>query len=770
MVLPRSSRLYSLAATRAVCCASNSATRGLLASAYLTFSCVRQWRPRRSPDRSTAILTSTTASFIDAPLSFAAEACVDDFRSVFRQAASSVWIVTASGNSEPVGFTAISVVSVSIAPPTLSFNISKTSSSLSAFSVASQFAVHLLPSSDDSAQLAQLFAAKPSYARFRDGSWSWDGRRTLQIDGCLARLTGTVAQMVDAGDSWLVLGQVDGMQYYHGQSSLHHAGSFKNLPPTSRSIVATAFPNRSSSGVTQPAAMTGCSRGRSFSTHSSSSSSSMSPSSTGFKRRMYLNAFDMACSGGHQCPGVWTHPDDQSHRYKDLTYWTELAQLLDRGGFDTLFLADVLGTYDIYRGSRDAALLSGAQLPVNEPTLAIPAMAAVTQRLSFAATVCLTYEQPYSFARRMSTLDHLTNGRIAWNIVTSYLESAAVNLGLDTQIPHDERYDIAEEYMTVCYKLWEASWEDDAVIRDKQRRIFALPEKVHDIEHRGKYFKVPGAHLCEPSPQRTPVLFQAGASRKGKAFAARHAEGVFVISLNTTHCRQLTSAIRKQAAEFGRDPASIKIYALMTVVVDSTDERAQAKLAEYKGHASLEGAMAMYGGWTGIDLSTVDLDAPLEYVENDSLRSVGEMLKASDSSVQWTARRVAEWIGIGAVGPVVVGSPSTVVDELERWMDEGDLDGFNLPYVITPSSFVDFTQLVVPELRRRSRMPAAVNEAEGVRSRTMREALGGAGPRLPEDHPGAAYRRLLHRTHSSSSSSQKTVGGQTERESLHAPK
>ena len=453
----------------------------------------------------------------------------------------------------------------------------------------------------------------------------------------------------------------------------------------------------------------------------------------------------MACSGGHQCPGVWTHPADQSHRYKDLRYWTELAQLLDRGGFDALFLADVLGTYDVYQGSRDAAVRAGAQVPVNEPTLAIPAMAAVTQRLSFAATVCLTYEQPYSFARRMSTLDHLTDGRIAWNIVTSYLESAAINLGLDTQIPHDERYDIAEEYMQVCYKLWEASWEEDAVLRDKQRRIFALPEKVHDIGHKGKYFKVPGAHLCEPSPQRTPVLFQAGASKKGMAFAARHAEGVFVISLHPKHCRTVTSAIRKRAAEMGRDPASIKIYALMTVVVDSTDELARAKLAEYKQHASIEGAMAMYGGWTGIDLSTVDPDAPLEYVENNSLRSVGEMLKASDSSVEWTARRIAEWIGIGAVGPVVVGSPTTVADELEEWMDEGDLDGFNLPYVITPSSFEDFIRYVIPELRGRGRMLPAPSEGTEGHRRTMREALSGGGPRLPNDHPGAAYRRLLHK-------------------------
>ena len=296
--------------------------------------------------------------------------------------------------------------------------------------------------------------------------------------------------------------------------------------------------------------------------------------------------------------------------------------------------------------------------------------------------------------------------------------------------------------MDVCYKLWESSWEDDAVLRDKASRVFALPHKVHDIGHQGKYYKVPGVHLCEPSPQRTPMLFQAGASSKGKLFAARHAEGIFVISLLTSHCRKLTADIRRQAAALGRDPASVKIYALMTVIVAETDAAAQEKRAVYQSHASMEGALAMYGGWTGIDLSKVDPDAPLEYVENNSLRSVGEMLKAADSSVQWTARKVAAWIGIGAVGPVICGSPTTVADELERWMDEGDLDGFNLPYVITPQSFEEFGRLVIPELRRRGRLPQADEVKPGVKL-SMRERLGGTQARLPDHHPGAAYRRFM---------------------------
>lgn len=243
--------------------------------------------------------------------------------------------------------------------------------------------------------------------------------------------------------------------------------------------------------------------------------------------RIYLNAFDMACVG-HQAAGLWRHPDDQGYRYRELGYWTELARTLEAGGFDALFLADVLGVYDVYGGSRDAAVADAAQVPVNDPTLAVSAMAAVTETLGFGVTVSLTYEQPYALARRLSTLDHLTEGRVAWNIVTSYLDSAARNLGLDAQIPHDERYEISEEYLEVCYKLWEASWEPGAVVRDRDRGVFTDPARVHDIEHKGRYFSVPGPFLCEPSPQRTPVLFQAGASPRGVRFAAAHAEAVFV--------------------------------------------------------------------------------------------------------------------------------------------------------------------------------------------------------------------------------------------------
>src|SRR3954469_9984067 len=211
--------------------------------------------------------------------------------------------------------------------------------------------------------------------------------------------------------------------------------------------------------------------------------------------------------------GLWRHPEDRTSSYTDLRYWTDLARTLDDGGFDALFIADAVGQLDVHGGDATAALTRGVQTPVTDPLLAVSAMAAATKRLGFGVTVSTTYESPYLLARKFSTLDHLTGGRIGWNVVTSLLDSAARNIiGRGSQIPHDERYAIAQEFVEVTYKLWEGSWEDGAVVRDRVSGVFTDATKVHPIGHEGRYFSVPGAHLVEPSPQRTPVLFQAGSS------------------------------------------------------------------------------------------------------------------------------------------------------------------------------------------------------------------------------------------------------------------
>lgn len=450
---------------------------------------------------------------------------------------------------------------------------------------------------------------------------------------------------------------------------------------------------------------------------------------------IHLNAFDMTCVG-HQSPGLWRHPDDQSYRYKDLEYWTGLAALLERGFFDSLFIADVLGVYDVYQGSAEAAIIGTAQVPVNDPMLAVSAMAAVTSHLGFGITVSSTYEQPYALARKFSTLDHLSKGRVGWNIVTSYLDSAARNLGLDKQVPHEERYQAAEEFLEVCYKLWESSWEDGAVLRDKAGGIFADPGKVHPIGHKGQYFTVPGLFLCEPSPQRTPLLFQAGSSTSGLAFAARHAEAIFFSETRPDVLRPKVARLREQAERGGRDPRSLTMCPLMTVITAPTDSEARAKLADYQQYASYEGALALYGGWSGLDLSAYDPDQPLKYVRTEAVRSAVEGFTTADPAREWTPREIARFVGIGGRGPVVVDSPAAVADEMERWIDEADVDGFNLAYAITPGTFEDIVEYLVPELQDRGLLRTSYAGT------TLRENLYGKGQaRLRDDHPGALYRR-----------------------------
>jgi alkanesulfonate monooxygenase SsuD/methylene tetrahydromethanopterin reductase-like flavin-dependent oxidoreductase (luciferase family) len=187
-------------------------------------------------------------------------------------------------------------------------------------------------------------------------------------------------------------------------------------------------------------------------------------------KQIGFNLFEMN-TVGHISHGLWVHPANTRHRFNDLDFWIEEAKLLEAGLFDAVFLADVIGAYDGYRGGPETALREAVQIPSNDPLLVIPAMAAVTKHLAFAATFSTTYEPPFAFARRASTLDHLTKGRFGWNIVTSYLPNAARNFGLADEVGHDDRYEIAEEYLQVLYKLWEGSWDDDAVVQDRVHRV-----------------------------------------------------------------------------------------------------------------------------------------------------------------------------------------------------------------------------------------------------------------------------------------------------------
>jgi FMN-dependent oxidoreductase (nitrilotriacetate monooxygenase family) len=450
-------------------------------------------------------------------------------------------------------------------------------------------------------------------------------------------------------------------------------------------------------------------------------------------KRIYFNAFHMNCVV-HQSPGLWVRAEDRTTDYTDLGAWVELAKLLERGRFDALFLADVVGVYDVYRGNRVAALTQAAQVPVNDPALLISAMAYATRHLGFAFTSSIQQYHPFVFARLVSTLDHLTKGRVAWNIVTSYLESGALSLGRPGLLPHDERYDVAEDYLEICYKLWEGSWQDDAVVKDRELGVYADPAKVHDIHHDGKYFSSHGCHLSEPSPQRTPVLYQAGGSPRGREFAARHAECVFVSGLNPAKVGESIRGTREQARLAGRNPEDILFFLYAKVITADTEAAVQRKHDDYLSNVSYEGALALLSGWAGIDFSQYDLDKPLEYVETNAVRTLMQAFIRPDSERRWTLRDLMKLVGLSGGGSLLMGTPEQLADNLEEWVRAG-VDGFNLAYMVTPGSFVDFIDGVVPVLQKRGLMQNEYQDG------TLREKLMGPGrARLREPHPAARYR------------------------------
>lgn len=451
-------------------------------------------------------------------------------------------------------------------------------------------------------------------------------------------------------------------------------------------------------------------------------------------KQIRLNAFIMN-TVGHLSAGSWRHPRDQAQQYKSLKYWTQLAQTLERGKIDGLFIADVLGVYDVYQNSPAAALRSAAQVPVNDPLQVIPAMAAVTEHLGFGVTASVSFEHPYPFARRLSTLDHLTNGRAGWNIVTGYLTSAALNIGRKQQLSHDQRYEIAEEYLQVCYKLWEGSWEEDAVVVDRDKGVYADPDKVHPINHEGPFFSVPGFHLSEPSPQRTPVLYQAGASRRGRQFAAEHAEVTFVAAPTQKVLKRLVTQFRNEAAFAGRKPDSLVILAQLTVIVAATDAAAQALFDDYRQYADRDGALALMSGWTGIDFGQFAPDEVLKNVPSNAIQSAVEAFSEADPSRQWTIDEIADYVAIGGDGPVFIGSAKTVADKIQEWVEVTDVDGFNLSSVVAPETFEAVVDLLVPELQARGLFKQEYTPG------SLRHKLFGQGDRLHEPHPGAKLRR-----------------------------
>ena len=441
---------------------------------------------------------------------------------------------------------------------------------------------------------------------------------------------------------------------------------------------------------------------------------------------MHLNVFTQ-CSPSPQLAGLWRHPcDTTSTGYRSLEYWAALAKRLEAACIDALFFADSHGPFDVYQGSWAAAVHDAVQIPSIDPILVLPAAAAVTRHLGFAVTYSTTYHPPYQCARVFSSLDHLTGGRIAWNIVTSFLNSAYEN-GLGVKLAHDQRYDHADEYMAIVRALWEESWECDAVVRDAERNIFTDPQKVHPINYQGHYLQVKGPHQCEPSPQRTPVLYQAGASHRGLEFAARHAEVVFVTLPDAKSGARQVRDLRERVARLGRPPEAMKVLQGSLVIIGETTEQARKKAKLIRELISGEGEFAKWCGWSGFDIAKYPDDTPVSEIPTQASQSVLRLLHQVSQERNWKIADLRSFISLGFRPHrrnALLGDPREVVAQMEEWMSVAGVDGFNL--LPCPSSGIDdICDLLVPELQRRGLFRSSYD----ARETTLRERYFGAGNR-----------------------------------------
>ncbi|QHC68069.1 NtaA/DmoA family FMN-dependent monooxygenase [Rathayibacter sp. VKM Ac-2759] len=441
----------------------------------------------------------------------------------------------------------------------------------------------------------------------------------------------------------------------------------------------------------------------------------------------------------------WSHPRSRDGDFRDIGYWMRMAQVLEAADFDFLFFAGGSFGYSSRRGELSDVLVKAGMTFSLDGAYLIPALAVDTERLNFVVTSTTGADHPLHAVRKFSTLDHVTNGRIGWNIVTGASQNTmAAMLGQSTMVPHDERYRAAQEYVDVAFSFWEGGNDDDAIVLDHEANVFADPEKIHPVAYEGEYYRSHGYHTLPPSPQRSPLLFQAGTSPVGRAFAAKNAECVFVQGSSYAKVASDIADIRRRADENGRDGSAIKVMVGVTVVVGETSEDAARLRAEFDALQSDELAAHYYAGNTGVDLLEYDLDRTLaeQLVLDDQAGQMGtsnieRFLTRPDGTAPTVREILDELKGKGTRGFAVTGDPVEVADELERMMDETDLDGIMLEAVFGIASLEDFIALVQPELRRRGRLDPPATGA------TFRERMLGGGAHIAPEHHAASFRRTV---------------------------
>jgi FMN-dependent oxidoreductase (nitrilotriacetate monooxygenase family) len=391
----------------------------------------------------------------------------------------------------------------------------------------------------------------------------------------------------------------------------------------------------------------------------------------------------------------WIYPAEKvSHKWYEPAYWKSVARTLERGNFDMLFLADSLAG-----GTTPDQIRYAIQFPCHDLVSLVTYLSAVVERLGFAVTMSTTFYPPFLLARTLATLDHLTAGRIGWNIVSSISTAEAKTFGRVELPEHDQRYDLADEYMEACYALWNC-WDDDALVTDMEGKIFAHPEKVHRARLSGETYQTEGPFTVVPSPRRRPFLFQAGQSDRGRAFAARHAEGIFSAARGSRQMRAFSDDIAARLDGEGRDPNKVPTYWAAQPIVADTNAEAQARSQEIRERIPIEASIAQMSAHWDLDLATYDLDLPTTDLDIPGTRGLFEMYQKEDPNI--TLREIAKTYMSGSTKNPFVGTPAQVADAMVHILDEGGGNGFQMsPPYYAPHYYNDIVNLLVPELLAR---------------------------------------------------------------------
>jgi FMN-dependent oxidoreductase (nitrilotriacetate monooxygenase family) len=452
------------------------------------------------------------------------------------------------------------------------------------------------------------------------------------------------------------------------------------------------------------------------------------------ERKLRLGAFIMAT--GHHV-AAWRHPGSQVDSGVNIDHYIEVAKLAERGKFDQVFVADSPG---LWHHGDDESFSRQGRISHFEPVTLWAALSAVTKHIGFVATASTTYEDPYLLARKFASLDHISKGRAAWNVVTTHADNVYGNFGLDRHPDPEVRYERAHEFIDVVKGLWD-SFEDDAFIRDPESGVYFDPAKLHALNHAGKYLKVAGPLNLERPPQGYPVIVQAGSSEPGRELAAATAEAIFTAWTSLEEAQAFYRDVKGRLAKYGRRPEQLLVLPGISPVVGRTQAEAEAKWTELQRliHPSV-GLNTLSQFWPKEDLSKWDPDAvPPYYPElpagrNSRLHVVIELARRE----RLTVRQLYQYLA-GARGHwVVVGTPQKIADEMQSWFENGAADGFNVMPPVLPASLEEFVELVIPELQRRGLFRTST------RARPCARTWGSRGRRT-SSRRGAARRPRLER-------------------------